>query len=91
MLAKRDALRPEQGEGYNPATGETVRHDHGLKRFIRGFFAGSFLGKIHKIWLVIFFLGALATCGLGLYSSIESMISAFAGNKATAFSCKAPI
>lgn len=91
MLVKRDAIRPEQGEGYNPGTGETVRHDGGIKRILRGFFAGTFLHKIHKVWLVLFFLGALVTCALGLYSSIEGMIAAFASGRSTAFSCIGPI
>jgi len=91
MLVSRDAVRTEQGEGYDATTGVTVRHDSGIKRWVRGFFAGSFLAKINKMWLVFFFLGALATCALGIYSSVEGLIAAFKDGRATAFSCVAPI
>jgi hypothetical protein len=83
-----DAIRPEQGEGFNPATGETVRHDRGLKRWIRGFFARRWY---IKLWNVVFFLGALVTCVLGTYSSVKSMIDAYASGSSTAFSCVGPV
>ncbi|KAH0388546.1 oligopeptide transporter protein, partial [Aureobasidium melanogenum] len=83
-----DAIRPDQGEGFNPATGETVRHDHGMKRWIRGFFARRWY---IKLWNLIFFLGAFVTCVLGTYSSIKSMIDAYASGSSTAFSCVGPV
>ncbi|KAI4756212.1 hypothetical protein E4T52_11687 [Aureobasidium sp. EXF-3400] len=83
-----DAIRPEQGEGFNPATGETVRHDRGMKRWIRGFFARRWY---IKLWNVVFFLGALVTCVLGTYSSVKSMIDAYASGSSTAFSCVGPV
>ncbi|KEQ77474.1 hypothetical protein M436DRAFT_35944 [Aureobasidium namibiae CBS 147.97] len=83
-----DAIRPEQGEGFNPTTGETVRHDRGIKRWIRGFFARRWY---IKLWNAVFFLGAVVTCVLGTYSSVKSMIDAYASGSSTAFSCVGPV
>ncbi|GAB7356348.1 hypothetical protein MBLNU459_g7138t1 [Dothideomycetes sp. NU459] len=88
LKIKEDAIRPELGEGFDPATGQTVRHDSGMKRWVRGFFAGRWY---IKLWNLVFFLGAFATCILGTYSSVESLIAAFAASRTTAFSCKGPI
>ncbi|KAI5204127.1 hypothetical protein E4T39_03678 [Aureobasidium subglaciale] len=83
-----DAIRPDQGEGFDPATGQTVRHDHGIKRWIRGFFARRWYVKA---WNVVFFLGAAVTCVLGTYSSVKSMVDAYASGSSTAFSCVGPV
>lgn len=85
MQIQQDAIRPEQGEGFDPATGHTIRHDDGIKRYVRGFFAKN---VIYKTWNLVFFLGALATCVLGTYASVVSLISAFDAGRSTAFSCK---
>ncbi|THX21220.1 hypothetical protein D6D17_00186 [Aureobasidium pullulans] len=85
---QHDAIRPEQGEGFNPATGETIRHDHGIKRWARGFMAGRWY---IKLWNFVFFLGALVTCVLGTYSSVKSIVDAYASGSSTAFSCVGPV
>jgi len=39
----------------------------------------------------LYFLGALATAGLGIFSSSELLIQAFSGKSvATSFGCKSP-
>jgi hypothetical protein len=88
LQIQQDAIRVDQGEGFNPATRQTVRHDHGIKRMMRGFLARRWYVKA---WNLFFFLGALVTCGLGTYSSIKSMIDAYASGSSTAFSCVGPI
>ncbi|KAH8808863.1 amino acid transporter-like protein [Xylogone sp. PMI_703] len=76
------------GDGFDPATGNVIRQDNGVKRWIRGFFAD-------KWWLnafnVIYFLGALVTCGLGAYSAIENLIATFKEPQHTAFTCHSPV
>lgn len=83
-----DAIRHEQGEGFDPATGQAIRLDHGMKRWVRGFLAGRWY---YKLWNLFFFLAAFVTCILGTYSSVLSLIDAFAAGRATAFSCKGPV
>ncbi|KAJ7105365.1 putative amino acid transporter [Mycena epipterygia] len=83
---KRHAL--QEGEGYDPATGQTIRHDSGFKRMARGFMARRWWVNVAN---VIYMLGALALGGLGAYSSIIVLMNAFKSSKTTAFVCKSPL
>lgn len=83
---QRDAVG--EGEGFDPGTGRTTRLDSGAKRWVRGFFAKRWYIKSFN---VIMGIGALATAGLGMYSSIEGIIDAFQGGRNTAFSCQGPV
>jgi hypothetical protein len=88
---KSGAMLP--GEGFNPATGQVTLHDRGMKRIIRGFFAGGLTSW--RPWLnmfnIIFMLGSAATAGLGAYSAIEQLIAAFQNPAITAFTCTSPL
>src|SRR3984957_9163963 len=53
-----DAALP--GEGFDPATGITTRHDSGLKRWIRGYSKNWHVNILNTIY----FLGGLATSGM---------------------------
>lgn len=82
-----DAALP--GEGFDPATGVTVRHDTGVKRWVRGF---------KKYWYVntfnfIYFLGGLVCSGMGSWAAIEGLIAVFGpgGTIATSFGCASPV
>jgi hypothetical protein len=99
-LIQRDAI--QAGEGFDPATGQTTRHDGGLKRWARGYLKQWPVNT----WNALFFLGSLVTAGLvsyilpcftlycpanrfkGCYSSIEGLITAFKSGSSTSFSCK---
>lgn len=59
-----------KGEGFDPHTGSVIRHDRGLKRWIRGFFRGQWWLNIFH---VLYSIGAWATAGLGLYAAIKGM------------------
>ncbi|KAJ7339932.1 putative amino acid transporter [Mycena albidolilacea] len=83
---KRHAL--QEGEGYDPTTGQTVRHDSGFKRMVRGFMARRWWVNVANI---IYMLGALALGGLGAYSSIIVLMDAFKSNRTTSFVCKSPL
>ncbi|KAJ7851237.1 putative amino acid transporter [Mycena olivaceomarginata] len=83
---KRHAL--QEGEGYDPTTGQTVRHDSGFKRMVCGFMARRWWVNIANI---IYMLGALALGGLGAYSSIIVLMDAFKSNRTTSFVCKSPL
>ncbi|KAJ7269016.1 putative amino acid transporter [Mycena rebaudengoi] len=83
---KRHAL--QEGEGYHPTTGQTVRHDSGFKRMARGFMARRWWVNVANI---IYMLGALALGGLGAYSSIIVLTDAFKSNRMTSFVCKSPL
>lgn len=83
---QRDAVT--QGEGFDPATGRTTRSDAGARRWYRGFLAGRWYVKAFNL---IVGVGALATAGLGMYSSIVGIVEAFQGGRNTAFSCKGPV
>ncbi|KAM7187541.1 Transmembrane amino acid transporter domain containing protein [Rhypophila sp. PSN 637] len=84
---KKDAMVPEQ-ERFDPSTGTYNYVDGGWKRFARGYMAKPWFNT----WNVIYLLGGLATTALGMYSSIESILQAFAGgSKATSFGCASPV
>ena len=77
------------GEGFDPHTGATTRHDTGMKRWIRGY---------KKYWHInifntIYFLGGLATSGMGCWAAIVGLIQVFGpgGTVATSFGCAAPV
>ena len=93
MGAKTMVNAMQPGEGYDPATNEVIRHDSGIKRWIRGFTGGTLLEKAVMFWNVIYFLGALALGGLGAYASITLIIDSFKNGSPglTTFSCKSPL
>lgn len=72
---QRHAIRSDEGEGFDPRTGETRRNDSALKRWTRGFFTGGPFQVSINIWHVIMFLGSLSMSGLGMYAAIEGMFS----------------
>jgi hypothetical protein len=82
-----DAALP--GEGFDPRTGVTTRHDNGWKRWMRGF---------RKCWYIntfslFYFLGGLATSGMGCWAAIKGLIAVFGpgGTVATSFGCAVPV
>ncbi|THY79686.1 amino acid transporter-like protein [Aureobasidium pullulans] len=82
---KKGAVLPE--EGFDQATGKYVRVDSGVKRWMRGYRKTFWFTTAN----IVYFLGALAVCGLGCYAAIEALITAFSGGSvATSFSCKSP-
>lgn len=83
---KKDAMI-EGEERFDPATGTYNYVDHGLKRWRRGFMRKPFFNAFN----IFYFLGALVTCALGCYSSIESLRQAFQSNIATSLSCTPPL
>ncbi|OJJ48035.1 hypothetical protein ASPZODRAFT_141579 [Penicilliopsis zonata CBS 506.65] len=83
---QRHAVLP--GEGFDPATGQTLRHDGGLPRIWRGFFAKYWYVNVFN---VIYFLGALATAGIGIWSAIEGLIEVYAEPQEGAFVCHSPL
>lgn len=85
-MIKRNAM--QEGEGFDPQTGEVITHDKGLKRMFRGFFSGRWYMNIFN---VIYMLGALTLAGLGAYGSIENLIAAFDSGAANSFSCHSPL
>lgn len=82
---QRDAILPE--ETYDPATGEVHRVDGGVKRWMRGF--------KQELWWNLFdlmyYLGACATCVLGLYAGFKGMVETYQNNPSlTAWRCESP-
>ncbi|KAJ9134070.1 N amino acid transport system protein [Coniochaeta hoffmannii] len=86
LFVKRGAMVGEPG--FDPATGEVRRRDSGVRRFARGFF-GKYLWL--NVVLLVYMLGSLAVSGLGSYSAISSLISAFKTPQVTAFRCRSPL
>jgi hypothetical protein len=83
---QKAAMLPE--ESFDPVTKKYIRKDTGVKRWIRGY---------KKTWIlttlnIIYLLGALVVCGLGMYSAISALMSAFGGGGtvATSFGCTSP-
>lgn len=75
-------------EGFDPGTGNIVLHDTGMKRLMRGFMAGNWY---LNVWNIIYFLGSLATCGLGLWAAIENLIVIYAIPQLNAYGCTSPL
>jgi hypothetical protein len=78
----------QAGEGFDPATGQITLFDSGWTRFKRGYFS--------KYWYVnvfntFFFLGALATAGLGIWAAVEGLIAVYAIPELNAFGCTSPL
>ena len=82
FLTLRDAMLP--GDGFNPATGQTVRQDSGMSRWTRGF-------KNHLLfnsWNVFMFVASLGTSILGMYAAVEGMITGYASGSLSSFTCE---
>ena len=65
MIKKNSML---DGEGFDPATGQVVKHDSGIKRVMRGFMKGKWYLNMFNI---LYFLGSLTLAALGAYGAIE--------------------
>ncbi|KAL9623760.1 MAG: hypothetical protein Q9160_001991 [Pyrenula sp. 1 TL-2023] len=78
----------QEGEGFDPATGQTTHFDSGIKRIMRGFMKHQWY---FNAWNIIYLGGALATAGLGAYSAIEALIEAFKEPQISAFTCHSPL
>ena len=82
---KKGAMLPE--ESFDPITKKYTRLDGGVKRWLRGYRKSFLLTSFNIFYL----LGALVVCGLGCYSAIMALISAFdGGTVATQFGCASP-
>ncbi|KAI4760330.1 amino acid transporter-like protein [Aureobasidium sp. EXF-3400] len=85
FMVKQAAMLPE--ESFDEATGKYHRVDGGIKRWMRGYRKTFVITSLN----IIYFLGALAVCGLGCYAAIEALIVALSGGSVTtSFSCKSP-
>ncbi|KAB2581225.1 hypothetical protein DBV05_g79 [Lasiodiplodia theobromae] len=80
----KDAIGPD--EGFDPTTGRVVRHDEGLKRWMRGYKKQFLVNSFN----VVYFLGAATTAILGIYASIYSMHQQYADANIKPFSCDSP-
>lgn len=85
-LVQRNAM--QLGEGYDPVTGVVTRHDRGVKRWVRGFFAKAWYVNA---WNVLYTLGALSVSGLGAYAACMALKEAFQNPQINAFSCHSPL
>lgn len=76
------------GEGFDPATGETVRLDSGMKRWARGFMKTWYL----SVPVLIYTLCGLATSGMGTWAAVLALESAFGsgGSVVTSWTCTNP-
>jgi len=81
---QKDAMLPD--EGFDPATGQVIRHDSGIRRWVRGYMKNWHINTFD----VLYFLGALAVAGLGIYSAVIGMNQEFKAGKLTSFTCANP-
>ena len=82
-----DASLP--GEGFDPYTGVTTRHDSGFARWRRGFMVNWHLNLVNSLY----FIGGLVCSGMGSWAAIEGLIAVFGpgGTIATSFGCASPV
>lgn len=75
------------GEGFNPETGATVRHDSGVKRWIRGYKKTFVVSTL----VILYTAAGLATSGMGTWAAIEGLIAQFGpgGQIVTSWGCVA--
>jgi len=74
----------ELGESFNPRVNQTIKNSRFyMKAMVKDWY--------HHLWLWVYFLGALVTAGLGSYSAIETLITAFKDPQVTAFTCHSPL
>lgn len=83
---RKNAIRED--EGFDPATGNVIRHDSGIKRAMRGFMAGKWY---LNAWNVIYLGGSLATAGLGIWAAVENLIAIYAEPQLNAYGCTSPL
>ena len=83
--AKRDAI--QDGEGFDPSTGQTIRRDSGLLRWMRGLRKNAALSAFN----LFFLLGSLTTAILGIYSAAIGLKAAYSETAVSGFSCTDPI
>lgn len=78
-----------EGEtGFDPSTGEIVVLDRGFKRWARGFFGPRWYLNVFNL---LYFLGAMCLCALGIYASVKNLIQIYAVPQLNAFGCKSPL
>ena len=68
---QKHAVRPQLGEGFDPATGKVTRQGSGAARLMRGFMSGGMFQVAINMWHVLYFLASLAMCGLGMYAAVD--------------------
>ena len=81
FLTFRDAMLP--GDGYDPATGQTIRQDSGFSRHWRGFKKHIYFNSLN----VVIVLCCIVTMILGLYAAVVGMITAYASGSSPSFTC----
>ncbi|KAF2171330.1 hypothetical protein M409DRAFT_18445 [Zasmidium cellare ATCC 36951] len=76
------------GEGFDPATGVTTRHDGGPKRWMRGFMKGWKF----TVPALIYTCAGLAASGMGTWAAILALQAAFGpgGSVVTSWTCTNP-
>jgi len=88
---QKNAIRFDDGEGFDAATGQVLRTESTVRRWVRGFFSGGWFQVSINIWHVIYFLASLSMCGLGMYGAIEGMVEVFKNPQVNSFSCTSPL
>ncbi|KAF5014839.1 hypothetical protein F66182_14039, partial [Fusarium sp. NRRL 66182] len=68
---QKNSIRTERGEGFNVTTGQVIREESTVQRWIRGFFSGGIFQVSINIWHALYFLASLAMCGLGMYAAVD--------------------
>ena len=66
-----NAVRADQDEGFDPSTGNVIRHNDGWARIVRGYFSGGLFQVAKNIWHTLYFLASLSMCGLGMYAAVQ--------------------
>ena len=70
---QRNAARLDRDEGFDPVTGNVVREQSTIRRWVRGYFSGGLLQVAVNIWHTLYFLASLSMCGLGMYAACVGM------------------
>lgn len=72
---QKNAIRPEDGEGFDPNTGRVIRQQSTVQRWVRGFWSGGSFQVAINIWHVLYLLASLAMSGLGMYAAVEGTLA----------------
>lgn len=91
FFMKKNAIRADAGEGFQPTTGQIVHEGTFVSRHMRGFMSGGPLQVTMNSLNILYAGGALSVAGLGAYAAIQSLIDTFENPQINAFTCQSPL
>lgn len=71
---QKNLMKAGISEGFDPTTGQVVRHMGRYQMLAKGFWLGGPYAVARNIWHTLYFLASLSMCGLGMYAAIQGKV-----------------